>query len=473
MNPFGYIFTGILVWIVYSSITSIGSISSIKLFKKLLVVEMVFTVTKFNYGYFFYFSGIEIQYGDVVLGLLFIVSIFIKTKVMSRSVNLLYLSICIGIALLFAFPSNVEIVSFKYGSWDSYFRGVVGQLSSPVLSIHSFLMFFRVIIFCRILQVAKTVINDETWVKIAHKVFNISKVTVVGIGIIEFIIKAKGFSTNIFLNYLFGRGIATGNSIGRLQGLAREPSYYSDALFIFIVLVYLLRSIDDKKRYFVHYDIWIVLAVSIGVASYSFSFVWLLFTLMILYNAYSVEIKEHVPRWRMLKGYFLGFALIICCYIVFSDSFYNYAVSSEFTYMRRVGEAIVQLKNGINGTYVLGLDFSSESVRLNGSIITIQAFLTRPIFGLGMGTAHCISGIVEILSNTGIVGLLLWTYVVMHDYPSSQRARKIAYLFLISGVFIYDMSFMYETYFVIIIPLIDISLNCDIKSKTLEERNYG
>ena len=133
----------------------------------------------------------------------------------------------------------------------------------------------------------------------------------------------------------------------------------------------------------------------------------------------------------------------------------NNDIYSENLYVHRTLNSILQLKNGIVGDYKIGQDFSSETVRIVGAIITFKSFFTRPLFGLGIGTAFTSSGIVSILSNVGLIGGILWSKILFKIYTNNKgKLFFLSLLILLPATFVYDLSIMYDTSYLILLPLL-------------------
>lgn len=99
---------------------------------------------------------------------------------------------------------------------------------------------------------------------------------------------------------------------------------------------------------------------------------------------------------------------------------------------------------------------------------TLKGFFERPLFGLGLGTAYCNSGIVSLLSNIGLVGTGLWAYHYLRFGISNRKAGRILAVFvavlILPNIVKGGMGMLYATYNILFAALIKIDffarLNC-------------
>lgn len=460
IHPFGYIMLLIIAYIVYKSKTVN------EMFSNFLIFELFFGVNRLNYGYFMKIGGSELEYNDTLLGILFFLSLYIliknghnlKRKLCIYSLALVAV-VLVGMLVCYIKPVRVMVVDYNH-SWDYFFRGYNGQLNYVLFTQQSVLMFFRLVIFLFILNTTSKIIYEDEWVVIAKTVLKYSKYLMI-YGLFEIIMK---FIIHIdlgpYLIDIFGRGVSTGGGIDRLQGLCREPSYYALGLFNYIILSICNIIICDNislQKY-----IWILIALLIGCISSSFSF--LICLISILFFIYNVNKNKLSHNTKLI--FFICFVIMISLFIVVYsfDEVQNYLCDSSLVWSQRIGESIKQIKNGVNDTYVLGQDFSSESVRLVGGILTFKAAMTSPVFGLGIGTSYCVMGIFAIISNIGLVGFILWLRTVFFVYPRNNNVHWVLVI-LLPVFFANDLYTLYDTSYVLLAPIISTMLKINDKNK--------
>jgi hypothetical protein len=459
IQPFGFILLMVILCIIIKN----KQVSAV--FKIFFMVEMIFACGRLNFGYFIKIGGREIEYNDVLLGILFFLSIYViavKRKINKRLFfvsSLLVLSAAIGIIGCVVFPANVSVVDFSH-SWDLYFRGDSSQLMPAHYSIQAVLMFIRVVIFAVIMNAAVGEFDYNTWMDIAGNVLKFLRAILV-YGVIEAIAKfVLKIDTNEYLIWFFGRGISTGGGVTRLQGLCREPSYYALALFNFMVLSLFMRKAKGEKRL---YDNWMIVATIIGCISTSFSFVLCLGSVLLLWMV--LKMNAYEKKMTIKHIIIVAILIVIMLTVVNSDGFIQMMSSSSFTVFRRVATSITQIRSGISGSYLENRTYSSEASRLIGSIISLRAGLSRPLFGLGIGTTYCFSGLVSIIANIGLIGLFLWLYMLFRAYVGKIN-WKLGCCVLLPVLLLSDLYTLYDTGYLIIIPLMAFSsgknaVDCD------------
>ena len=408
---FGYIFIAILIIILLKS-------KSIKeLFKNYFILEAIYSLARINVGYFIKIGTMEIEYHEILLALLFILSIFILAK--NRKVNkncfttslLLLFSVIIGMVLCYFWPSNEYVVDFSH-SWDKYVLGDFTQLSRVSFSIQAYFMFFRLLIFLFLLNIIRIYYTKDEIIQIAKRIHKYLKYFII-FGVIEFIC-AYIFNYNIttFIDWFFGRGKDTYNTIIRLKGLSREPSYYAIGLYNFILLSMYISYFDNKK-----YDGWILISLFLGFISTSFSFILCIISIIVQYIFIIINKSSKDRKMLIIISIFMF--LIILTYIVFSDNFILYISNSNINILNRLSDLLGKVKNYMGGYSDLYFNGRSETVRICGSIMTLKAGLSRPLFGLGIGTSFCLIGLVSMFSNIGLIGLITWIILMYKKYTSN------------------------------------------------------
>lgn len=448
MYAFGYIFVIIILIILFRSGGSFE-----RMFFDFLIMELVFSINRINMGYFIKIGGSELEYNDVLLGILFILSLVIfaqrglaDRKLFNSSMALLGI-IFLGIVLLIAFPSEVKVMDYSH-SWDYYFRGDTSQLTQVKYTSQTILMTFRVIIFLFILNISKVLLDRDDWINIGGSVLKISNVLII-YGIVEVIAKfGLHFNISSYLITYMGRGVSTGGGVDRLQGFCREPSYYSLALFNFIILTLIMNRIKGNNR--ISDYKWVIAAVAIGIISTSFSFLICLVAVAVAF--YLISGEKFAARSRViLTG---GIVLLIVMLVLFMGTDLTGLISGLDSegWLSRILTSIDVIQKSITDTLVLGKDYSSEAARLGGAILSIKAGLTRPLFGLGLGTVYCVAGLPSIFANTGFFGLLVWIYCVFFCYPEKAN-KSVCFILLIPVIFCNDLYTLYDTSYVLLVPL--------------------
>jgi hypothetical protein len=242
------------------------------------------------------------------------------------------------------------------------------------------------------------------------------------------------------LNSIFGRGIATGESAFRLQGFSREPSFYALALYNVIVLFILkIGTTGDIVKYIY----WILASILIGVISGAFSFLWV-FVCLAAFTITFLILRREARNIIKFGAYSLSLTILIVPVLLIYINDINSIV--------RINEAIQQIKNAFLGTYVIGVDASSEAARFISIFESFKSYLDRPLLGLGIGTTYCTSGIISILSNIGLFGLIYWIKLLILDYYKIRFLLGI--MLFLPTLITNDLATLYDLSYVSLIALI-------------------
>lgn len=441
INPFGYILIFIVIMAIFNSFLS----RSASLFLTFLKFELIFSFFKFNYGYFFYIGNSEIQYGEIFIGLLAIIGFWniyfikIKKNLLFNGLFLLFV-ILMGIFVLILFPSNAETINFNTaGGWDGYLRGKFFNMQPVSFSMQSILMLIRIICFIVVLVAAKSLLKKQDWFSVLNFLLFFSKLFII-FAFVEYILRFYlTIDLNEYFNFFFGRGISTGADIERLQGFSREPSYYALAIYNVSLLFFL--NLQITKNLYSNIS-WIVAITFIGISSGAFSYLWV-FSCLFIFVTFFTIFNFNLSARRLLVFFNLSLFIVVPVITL-------YALNSNSS--GRIIEAALQLQKSILGTYVIGMDASSEASRFIGIVESFKSYLDRPLIGLGIGTTYCTSGIISILANTGLIGLILWIRLLITQY---FKIRFIIGMSLFLPILITnDFGSFYDFAYISIIPLI-------------------
>jgi hypothetical protein len=456
IHPFGFIFIGLVIAIMSS--TSLKEI-----FYRFFLLEAIFSVFRLNYGYFINIGSSEILYNEILIGALFILSLIVilhinkLNRALLISIIFLLITVSLGVFKLYFYPENVMTIGFN-DSWDLYLRGIDDQMQYISFGMQSILMLIRVVIFSVILLAVSAIFTKSKWLEVLNILTIMAKVIIL-YGLVEIVIKFLfNIDTNDYLISLFGRGVSTGGDVNRLQGLSREPSYYASALFNIMVIFLIQMKINQENRTkFKKYVIWMIFVVGIGVISTAFSFFVMLATIFIIYF---ILFKSKNSR-ILIKNFFVYLVFAVIVLIIA----WNMGLLLEMQFVNRFVESFVQIEKGIYGTYVLGVDYSSEASRLIGIIESFKSYLSSPLIGLGIGTTYCVSGVVSILANTGLLGLVFWVRTIVWHY-CKQKSVLLGLSVLLPVTVTGGVDVMYDTSYLVLIPLLNIAYFINSKRNT-------
>lgn len=449
MRPAGFFLILILIYILLTRKTYKDMFSS------LLTIGLFFACTRSNLGQIFMLGGVEIEYNDVILGALFICSVLILlfSPEIDKSNFIAALTLItivgLGIWMCYLNPVNIEVVDFT-SSWDLYMRGDISQMRNVHISNQCFMMAFRLIIFILIILVASKLFDTDDWILQLESVGNLLQFFI-GYSLVELICKyILKFNITEAMRIFWGHGRCTVYNLERLQGLSREPSYFALALFTCVVVFSALMALQIWNRKRCSYLIGITLVL--GAMSGSFSFLICFISLLLILCSMN---DRQSQRARIIFTFLTCIVIALVFMIITSSWFETFANNSGIDIIRRINEAVKQLKNAILGTYSLGQDYSSEASRFVGGLYSLKAGLMRPIVGLGLGTAYCTMGIPAIIANIGLLGFIAWMYLIFRRYGKIRDISMIIYI-MIPYFFCSDLYTLYDTSFLLILPIIGI-----------------
>ena len=90
----------------------------------------------------------------------------------------------------------------------------------------------------------------------------------------------------------------------------------------------------------------------------------------------------------------------------------------------------MRLVNIVNILLEGKMDFNSETVRIYSSIEMIKIFFMRPLFGAGLGTTYGFSSLFSLLSNFGLIGIIVYMMGIKISLVN-VNTKKIYYILLV------------------------------------------
>ena len=233
-----------------------------------------------------------------------------------------------------------------------------------------------------------------------------------------------------------------------LQGFTREPSHYAIVLFIFALLIILLISIGAKK----HHDItWlfatvILMYLTAATSAVVFYILLMIFGIIALTNEKSVS-KTNI---RLLLG-------ISCCFVlVVVIALISFGVFNSTTQFQKMIGLFNNLPNLLSGNIGELLNVQGSG-RLVSIIDSFSVFLDRPLIGIGTGEINPYSGFIALLAGSGLFGALLLVLFLLRidgNYCDFKNNILALVLFIGSTFILMDLSAMYATYWLILVPLV-------------------
>lgn len=397
-------------------------------------------------GYFIRIASIEIGCVDIFLAIctLYALIISLNRKIKLKfSVSLVLLGIVfIGFVSGILLPANVMIRDYSSSNWDIVVLGGA-TLSLPQIGMQSFVMLIKLICFLITasffkeihsqsdLNNVKSIVNLSVRIHIVFVLFElISKSLLSYCGITDFIRESFLGGTNIFTGISYRGGLVA------LYGLTNEASHLAEVIFKYLCIVLICRE-------FKHNIVFNLISVFILLLSMSFSAVMYAVCLILIYILRSQ---------RPLNNIFALGAILIAVLIAFNALGLDY-------YFSRINGFVVDIQTIItNPDSIRFNEVTSSKVRLYGILKTFTAYLSRPLFGLGLGTAYCNSGLISLLSNIGLLGTIAWIVYMKSFLPSERVGTRAILLFIIvlllPNILNGDMGMLYKIEEVLLISLV-------------------
>lgn len=372
-----------------------------------------------NLGFMMVIANSEIEYSEVLIGLVGLLSIFIIKKKGLKDITLklsacFLLSMIISNVMLLLKPLDYPIITYGMG-WLGYFDG---KVSYPVLSFQTIKMSFRIFLFV-IIALATVKVVDREKMKIMEKIIKRIGLCVLGFCLLEFTIK-NVFRSNILsslLASLFGSGAFTvelllerGNFYS-LQGLSKEPAHLASAMFSF-GLITIFSDTEKKRKLSLFIAISLVLVFSRSFAA--MIYIGALWTIYILANH---------KKYALV---FFSIILISGSLLFFSSDYYLNRISGIFDFL-------------FNGD----IDITrSEHIRLMSIVQNFIIVSRRPLFGIGVGTSYAHGAIPSMLSNLGILGVIFWFLFLVKGIGRITIDRlNLQVLLILLSVYTFTNSF--------------------------------
>lgn len=387
----------------------------IDLFMITILASLVFEI-----GHFAKINNTVIEYNYMfsIISFLGLIITYIQKKDINKRDIGIIVGFLIYIAFSIAYPIlfNQQYIGVSFGdSWDLYFSNKqdLGEVS---FSKHSLGMFARVIMFIIQFYIFAKNVDKEDMVRYSKIFYKVSWGILI-FAFLEFLI-TNIIDVGIFRKILFfilGKTDSTyfipRIGIGGIympMGLMREPSNYVKSLFIFALNnLFVLYSCIDKKQ---------KRGISLSIV--------MLMVIMFFSNA--------------LSGYIYIMAIMFAVIYMLKNKKIKIGISVVLPVLALIFILIAKdrLTVLIDSFKVLDmspkeLDARSELIRLYSINNNLSLFLKQPILGCGFGTVYCYSAIVTLITNVGLVGIGLYTYIMYYINSIATKSKKFSYLTLI------------------------------------------
>ncbi|MCL4512118.1 MAG: hypothetical protein M1470_13825 [Bacteroidetes bacterium] len=400
-------------------------------------------------GYFIKIGNVAISYRRVSEAVMFFVSLYTlskypirKNKTLKYAIGLSSISL-LAVLLLFIFPSNV-LVGTITNSWSEIIRQQA-WMSHPEISIFVLQEYIQMLIYVTTMLAIYSSFREEDYFRLIDLFTRVIKFSFV-LGVLEFMIKYGFHYLNYgkFLDLVFGYRSST-TIVARirgfgveLQGLTQEASHYSYVLFVSIVILLSRTAISKSQNDYR----WIFLGIVLMVFCMAFSSVLFISAFVCIYMLYSWNSTRHNYA-SIRKGFLVTVLILAALILILSFNPSSLPTSPRDFFSRRIASLFQEERVISSGYWQVdrtALEWSNR-VRLVSILITLEAFLLRPLFGYGLGTITCFGATAMMLAGTGIFGLYYWTkfnFAVKSKVTANLNRKYFGYgvlIFLLVNIF--------------------------------------
>ena len=330
--------------------------------------------------------------------------------------------------------------------WDGYLIGhtIKTHVTVRVAPLISYMIN---IIACTIaVYVLKTKLSNEELLYIIKKI-NRYLWLVLFLCVIEFVI--KNILNSAIYSDVIGFFLGTDNNtfsglmergdLYQLQGVSREPAHLAFALYWCIIFQGVEYHILERKKIDGRYILKLMLSVFLLVVSGSFSSYVYIAILLLLYL---LNIKNRIAKYFIIVASLsiLSFGVI---WLVSN-------VDTSLYLGQRIEFVFVGLE-AISNEQFFGYGTNSVLARFVSIYDVGKDFLQRPILGLGPMIQVSHSGLINILSDMGVLGFLVWCKCLLsiHKYHIIVLVIILIFPNVIMGVLTVNTAFALYTPLVI------------------------
>lgn len=387
----------------------------------------------------------------------------VSQKTIIRCIMLLG-SMMTGILVALVYPYTEPIIPpLPDYSWDLYTIGKCTKIVVPLGIGNALRLYLGVVMFLGVVVSVKLICNDDDLLNVLRKVIVYSQ-PLVYYGIFEFI--QKNILGDLTLTYdineiVFGLGENTfthattkGTDFYVLQGVTKEASHFILSMFVIALSILIwnkIQTVRFNKSGVSIYHVYLLLLGILMILSGGFSAWWCLFILFFVYLAlrydiYKKSLRESVP--------YIAWILLLIVSIAGGCLFF-FAEELEYAIART--EDVVYTVNILasSGTLAaIGAEGELSTFSRLTSIFDVTAsFVDRPLLGLGIGFQFALAALPTMLSDLGVVGLILWFRVLVSSAGRIQQRYDLIFLSLfvvVWGMF-FGVATLYVEFYVLVL----------------------
>lgn len=413
-------------------------------------------------GFFISFGTTEVSYMDfwMCIVIFFAVPLLLNGKIYTKLATLcllMLLAASIGFIIELIFPYKGLIMPYDGKGWDAYIlnRNLLTPVRYSVLRFVLSIVRFIMQIVC--IYILKAKYNNIEIISILDKLCKIF-VFYVLYGYFEFFTKFI-FAiplTHDINRFIFGLGANTFSmqiysGLPRLFGVCREPAHFTQGLFYISILILINKKINDKINFSnLKIIFFIIILMLISRSFAGLLYVCIIALLLILMMNKKNFYRGFIATVKRMRYIVIGTVLLLGILLIYINVYPESYISSRINLSI---DSIINIIQEHNGNLIR----SSEAARFTSIYETFVDFLHRPIFGLGVGIQFSHGSLVNMFSDIGIVGVIIWCKLILYRFgDKSYDNLSFFVIFILSNSLLGWQTLIYSGLMVLIVE----STNC-------------
>ena len=343
----------------------------------------------------------------------------------------LALSYIIPVIMLIVFPSNALIT--PYGVYlDEVLYGSE-ELVHPSFGIQTVKTSFIFLLYLTIPIYLYSQYGLNDYKKLLRKLSGIIKIFL-ALGLLEYFIKNVLDLNDMWGNmitFLFGT-FDVSFTEGRLRGdsyelilFTRESSHYAYTIFLSSIVLFANNLINKRKNGF---SFSLLICFLLLILSTSFSSLLFFIGFISLFLVYRWFIERPTSyRKEIFSTAILIMLLFITLPVILSNMGDGFIGD-------RLSNLVINWRDfmAFDLTRVVTLGDNSSQARIFSVMHALEAFSSRPLFGLTLGMVTCHGATASFLASVGIIGLYFWIKAYFYSCPLKQLLCPKPNLYLLS-----------------------------------------
>ena len=360
----------------------------------------------------------------------------------------------------------ITIVSFYFYRYDkpvienSDYTGFMQNMTGYAMLSDSSIKYGYIInsvLFCYIIYTMYKFLRITDLIYVGDRFIKYTSIVLV-FGFVEFIMENFFNSlavTNLAVDILGSSGVQQiminyDRGWSNIQVFTKEASMFSASMLYSVVIAINMIILNGRKKIYLYYLVGSFLLMILNTSMSSYVYVCLIVVLIsylrpFAKNTLSISTNSKFSIWI--------FAIIVLLLtsptVLMSDSYLA----------ERLNESLAQFDGFSDNSFT----YSSEGLRYFGIYHCLSIFVEHPLFGVGYGCVSCVSGIVTLLTNAGIIGLFSYIILVRANIKLRALDKTLMTVLLIVGpnLLLNDL----HTMFALVIPFTMIQTGYIINAK--------